>query len=265
MNMSILKMIKEYLKDTMKKAGFKVEGQRYVRVINEQLYQYIIFQGSSGGNQFTINVGIDTLLDKEIESGKCSFATMRLGMLLGQGDVWWTYTEESAMEVVGILSNFLLPKLDECSTYESMYKAMSKYINYLSDTEKEEMNFAFNLYLTKRYNPLTMLCIKLGEYDSALICVKNEINWKKDWMEHYLIDMDRLIAEATIKKYREEWIRSKEECLSKGQKELQELSMIEEKIHKKDCGDVISQMNKTEAQNLENLKKYICYTRKSNF
>ena len=220
MNMSILKMIKEYLKDTMKKAGFKVEGQRYVRVINEQLYQYIIFQGSSGGNQFTINVGIDTLLDKEIESGKCSFATMRLGMLLGQGDVWWTYTEESAMEVVGIISNFLLPKLDECSTYESMYKAMSKYINYLSDTEKEEMNFEFNLYLTKRYNPLTMLCIKLGEYDSALICVKNEINWKKDWMEHYLIDMDRLIAETTIKKYREEWIRSKEECLSKAQKEL---------------------------------------------
>lgn len=144
MNMSILKMIKEYLKDTMKKAGFKVEGQRYVRVINEQLYQYIIFQGSSGGNQFTINVGIDTLLDKEIESGKCSFATMRLGMLLGQGDVWWTYTEESAMEVVGILSNFLLPKLDECSTYESMYKAMSKYINYLSDTARVKTTVMYN-------------------------------------------------------------------------------------------------------------------------
>ena len=56
MNMSILKMIKEYLKDTMKKAGFKVEGQRYVRVINEQLYQYIIFQGTEQDIKILQNV-----------------------------------------------------------------------------------------------------------------------------------------------------------------------------------------------------------------
>lgn len=244
----------------MKKSGFKIEGQRYVRVVNKQLFQYVEFQGSSGGEQFTVNIGIDCLFDKEIVNGKCSFESMRLGMIFGKGDIWWYYTDDSAKEVAHIITDFLLPILDDCSTYSRVYQIIEKHINYIPDTDKGKDDFALELYLSKRYNPLIMLCIKLEEYDNALVCLNNYINQTKALMENHSAYLEKMIEETPSPQYKEKWIQMKAECITDGQNKLQKLNILKDKILKKDCSDVIDMMNETETKNLDNLKKYLYET-----
>ena len=58
MNKNFLKEIKINLKELMKENHFLINGQAYIRIVNKQVLQIIDFQGFSGGDRFTVNIGI---------------------------------------------------------------------------------------------------------------------------------------------------------------------------------------------------------------
>ena len=118
MNKLFLKEVKNNLKVLMKDNHFLIKGQSYIRIVNRQILQIVNFQGHSGGNEFTINVGIEPLCVYEYSG--ISNPIMRIGSLFFNRDKWWNYTEESKEEVIDLIKNKLLPLLDSLSDYKTI-------------------------------------------------------------------------------------------------------------------------------------------------
>ena len=97
-----IKKIKVQLRPELKKAGFKVKGGQYVRVTPGKVLQCFSFQRFSDGTKFTVNIGITPLYE---EGCRWFIEPMRLGQIIGEGDRWWSGSEEAVSEVVSLISN----------------------------------------------------------------------------------------------------------------------------------------------------------------
>ncbi len=263
MNRIILKQIKEILSAPMKQAGFKTNGQRYKRVVNRQIFQCVEFQGGMSGSEFTVNVYVGGLYNAESVNEWLPAHSARLGQLLDGRDKWWPYTEEAAKEVSAVILDYLLPLLDEYSTYEDKHRIVVQYVKDDPDPDRQEndvprIRSGLSCYGSYDYS----LCILQGDYDNALICLRN---CRKDMDSSSQTNIDwltRCIAETTSRKYKKEWTLSVERMKRERQEEFDRLNLLEEKIRNRDCSELLAQMKETEAKNLENLKKLLCEGKK---
>lgn len=255
MDKTTLKQIKGNLKPCMKAAGFKTEGQWYVRVTNRQICQIINFQGFSGGDCFTVNIGIHPLCAEEITNYKYHNLDIRIGMLMGKGDTWWNYTKESANQVAQIISELVLPVLERCSSYEALLAVADK------DRIAKETDplFAPLSVISEHmwYGTLFYLSIAMGAYDKAAFYLEKQIAAQRDTAEENLKWYDLVISEATTESAKADWLEKKEENLQFFQKKIDRLLAMKEQLKQGNWGGILDEIAQNEKAGLENLSKYV--------
>ena len=240
MDKTTLKQIKENLKPHMKAAGFKTEGQWYVRVTNRQICQIINFQGSSGGDCFTVNIGIYPLCAEAITNYKYLNLDIRIAEFMGKADTWWNYTKESADQVAQILSELVLPVLERCTSYEALFA--------VTDTVISEHMW---------YGTLFYLSMANGEYEKAAFYLEKQIAAQRDTAEENLKWYDLVISEATTESAKADWLVKKEEYFQFFQKDIDRLLAMKEQLKQGNCSGILDKIAQNEKAGLENLSKYV--------
>ena len=234
MDKTTLKRIKENLKSDMKEAGFKTEGSWYIRVVNRQMCQTIDFQGSLGRNCFTFNIGIHPLCDEKFRNYKeYSNRDERIGILMGQGDTWWSYTQESADQVSEIIRNLVLPLFAKCSSYETLFQTMEE-----NRPEKKDRTNPFAVI--SEHMPLSTLfhlSMMAGAYEKALFYLQKDLEQTED----------------SIKEKKER----KEACPEYLQETSNCLYAQKEKLQKNDTEEILQRLTQNEEVSLLNLAKYV--------
>jgi len=209
MTKPVIKQIFANIKDAMKEKGFKKEGQTYIRVVNGQVCQSVNFQGFSGGDRFTLNVGLNPLCANIIANPKFIPAFIRIGYLLGTGDKWWDYTNESVNTVTDIILNILLPFFDRCDTYQGIFEEIKDEISPDPHKSYNLFNAKTALYICIRSH-LHVVCISVGEYDKAIDCITHMLHFYEDSAPERAIELNNLAnniktgnIDRVLKKYRE--------------------------------------------------------------
>lgn len=259
MDKTTLKQIKENLKPHMKTAGFKTEGQWYVRVTNRQICQIINFQGFSGGDSFTVNIGIHPLCAEEITNYKYRNLDIRIAELMGKGDTWWNYTKESADQVAQIIVELVLPVLERCSSYEALLAVADK-DRIAKEVAKENDSLFTPLSVVSehmRYGTLFYLSIAMSAYDKAAFYLEKEIAATRDSAEENQKWYDLVISESTTESIKADWLEKKKENLQFFQKEIDRLLTVEEKLKQENYSEILDEIAQSEKASLENLSKYV--------
>ncbi len=259
MDKTTLKQIKENLKPHMKTAGFKTEGQWYVRVTNRQICQIINFQGFSGGDSFTVNIGIHPLCAEEITNYKYLNLDIRIGVLMGKGDTWWNYTKESADQVAQIIVELVLPVLERCSSYEALLAIADK-DRIAKEIEKEtDPLFAPLSAISEHmwYGTLFYLSMTMDTCDKAAFYLEKQIAAQRDTAEENLKWYDLVISEATTESAKADWLVKKEEYFQFFQKDIDRLLAMKEQLKQGNYSGILDKIAQNEKAGLENLSKYV--------
>lgn len=222
MNKEIIKQINANIKVMMKEKGFKKEGQTYLRIINGQVYQSVGFQGFSSGDSFTLNIGLSPLCARKVPNYKLFWANIRIGLLLGKGDVWWEYTDESVEIVTDIILNFLLPFFDRCDTYQGFFNEIKNEITSEPYEGFDLTNGTTALYICTR-EELHWVCIKVGAYDKAIQCLNSSIKISEENSSEVDVELRNLVK----------------------------------KIENKDMDSILNELEENEISNISSLKKYV--------
>lgn len=222
MNEEVIKQINANIKSSMKEKGFKKEGLRYLRIVNGQIFQSVGFQGYSGGDRFTLNIGLSAICDRKVPNYKYFPDSIRIGLLLGKGDTWWEYTDRSVETITDIILNFLLPLFDRCDTYQGFYDEIKNEITSEPYEGFDLTNGTTALYILTR-GRLHWLCIKVGAYDDAVKCLKSVIHIQEDNSSETAVELRALVK----------------------------------RIENNDVDSILNELEDNEASNLICLKKYV--------
>lgn len=224
MNKDIIKQIKTTIKVPMKNAGFKVDGRGYSRIINDTIFQSFDFQGSLGGDRFTINIGITPLITEKITSHTSFWNYMRIGTLMMTNDIWWPYTEESVNEVADIILNTVLPHFEQCSTYEGILKY---YGNIASScrarNDKRNPELTVINITPSRY--ILGACVRTDNYEILPDYIQAPLDFYENELQNPSPGWDSEHTKSIIanwKKRTEEYLAQDKEVLRKQMKENEE-------------------------------------------
>ena len=243
---AVIKEIRDRIKPVLKEMGFKTKGAHYVRVANGEMVQCFGFQGFSSGTDFTINLGIYPLCDPHCHT---LWEYIRIDQILGQGSIWWPYCEESIDIVSDVIIDKLLVVLNQCDSYLGCYnsvesgivkKSSDDYLHVLGNTNLPDI-----LYYCLRENKLLELCIRLGKWEKAKICIDNQImscNLSKEQVKE---------LSDSIDEYKKSFVKEMDE-------KIIEYEELRHKIINNDVEDLINSVETAEATNAELLKKYFC-------
>lgn len=209
MNKEIIKQIKEVIKSPMKNAGFKVDGQGYVRVVNGIICQSFDFQGSMSGEGFTINIGVNPLFDKRINAVRDFRNYIRIGNLLLKGDIWWSYTEETVKEVADIITDKLLPFFEQCSTFEGMLSFYEGLIS-VCQSENAQTPIALAVISATPLNYILGECIRTENDELASGFVKTLEDYYMQKTEDPSPYCDEMIAKAKNDEEKQYWVQQKQ-------------------------------------------------------
>lgn len=189
MDRETLKLLKAELKDDMKQRGFKTEGQWYMRLSNAEIYQAIYIQGSSGGDEFTVNIYLDAACSGNTQK-RIYGVPIRLGALAHGGrDHWWDYSESSAKDVAEQMRKLAFPFLDICTTYRGMFE----FVKHIIDGAEDEL--PRKIFYKLDTEEWVRILVKLSELEYCKRVLNNSIQmWseraKKDANDPYYLARD---------------------------------------------------------------------------
>lgn len=249
-----IRQIREQIKELMKENGFHMASQRYIRVTEKQICQVFGFQEHTNGELFTINVGITGLCECDMQS---FFPEgIRIGMIMGKGDVWWKYNNEGVQEAVKAIMYDMMPLLEKCSTYEGFYHLIEEQIDLTPNIDRDFTNLEVRLYLSKGPEALFRLCMKLGEYEKAALTIQKNINDVEWGVKKNVECYDEMIENTGVQKYIDQWVKDKDLCRENGKKEVSRLMALKERVQQGDYADILKDLADTEEKNLANMKRY---------
>ena len=255
MNKEFLKQLKNSLKDIMKENNFKINGQSYVRIINKQIIQNINFQGFSGGDSFTINMGITPICSYELPC--LPNPLIRIGNLFCGGDKGWNYSENSLDEVIDIIKSKVLPLLNKLSDYDKIYEELKTEIDEIPRENKSWSNKKTILYYSIGENSMFWLCIRNNDYDKCRILLKNQKKVNENWLNSCLESSERDIKNTQSKKKKKIFEDYKKNYIEIAKKESIRIENLEELLNNKEFEKLISITKEFEEKNLNTLKKYV--------
>lgn len=172
----ILKSIKANIKDDMKSLNFKIKGNRFERITNDEIIQELEFQGNSQGDEFTININI-VPVNKDIPFINRS---LRISQYVSNAPQWWKYTDESVKEVENTIKNQIIPIFIKLSTLEGLFDFITQ-PDILNDYEelmklRQNINKNPELYLNQfksiEMKPGLCLLDRYGSTEAIHICEK---------------------------------------------------------------------------------------------
>ena len=172
----ILKSIKANIKDDMKSLNFKIKGNRFERITNDEIIQELEFQGNSQGDEFTININI-VPVNKDIPFINRS---LRISQYVSNAPQWWKYTDESVKEVENTIKNQIIPIFIKLSTLEGIFDFITQ-PDILNDYEelmklRQNINKNPELYLNQfksiEMKPGLCLLDRYGSTEAIHICEK---------------------------------------------------------------------------------------------
>lgn len=260
MEKACIKKIRANIKKPLASAGFKTEGKRYIRVVNGQMCQAFEFQGFSSGECFTVNVNIFGLCEREIYQGNVKFLPlhMRIGFLLGVGDTWWDYSDESAEKVTGVILNELLPIFDRVNTYEALLHEVEEQLVDIPNEKRNPCEMSTYLFLNKFWGNMSAVCMAVGDYDKALFCVDNHMKHIEAAHRTRVEDLQNNIEQTgNFSQYRKEFEHYLEEENNSFEKGMSFYSSIKSKLVNKEYDGLSGMLRATEEKNLACLRKYI--------
>jgi len=250
-----IRQIRENIKELMDENGFHTTGGRYIRVTNGQVCQLFGFQGHTDGKHFTINVGITSLCECDMQN---YFPQgIRIGMIMGKGDVWWEYNKEGEQEAVKAIMYDLLPLLEKCSTYEGFYRLMENQMDLTPNIDRDFTELEVRLFLSKPLEHLFRLCMKLGHYEKAILCIQKQINDVEWGVKRDVECFNEMIQNTAVQKYIDQWVADREKRRQSGQVEVDRLTAIINKVKNDDYADITADLEATEQKNLTNMKQYM--------
>lgn len=249
-----IKCIKENIKDTMKEMGFKVKGQSYIRIINNQIYQVINFQRSVSGNRFTVNIGILPICSNEV-----SFINpfLRIGDFISGIDVWYDYSEDSVQEVVDVINENVLPVLKTLTTYEEFYLDIESSLDNKLNSVNNARDYKSAIINTSGMINLFWLCFKNNKYDKCIEVLEWEKKDIKSWLDRCL-EVDNEYKKNTTS---EKFIRKIEENDNKlkalAKERTSEVDNLYTLLENKEIEKLASMVDKIEQTSLKKYKKYV--------
>lgn len=251
-----IKKIKENIRTQMKAAGFKTEGLRYIRITKRQVLQIFGFQGSSGGDCFTVNIGVTPLFSRKAEDIKNFSCFLRIGHFLKQGDKWWPYTGESESEVTAILLEKLLPFLDECGTYDGFFRYCGNLIN--SQLDEENSNNDNNILLCSIASAdIFGICVRYDRKDYITSYVNSRTRDFREGAEMNSKAFDELLAKPELSANRDFYLEQRERALRDFETKITGLKQQAETFLSKTPDEIRQLQDEITEANCELLKKYI--------
>ena len=260
MEKACIKKIRTNIKKPLASAGFKSEGKRYIRVVNRQICQAFEFQGFSSGDCFTINLCIFGLCEREIYQGNVKFLPlhMRIGFLLGVGDTWWDYSDESAEKVTGVILNELLPIFDRVNTYEALLHEVEEQLVDIPNEKRNPCEMSTYLFMNKLWGNMSAVCMAVGDYDRALFCVDNHMKHIEAAHRTRVEDLQNNIEQAgEFSPYKKDFEHYLEEENNLFEKELSHYSSVRSKLVNREYDELSRMLNAIEEKNLSCFTKYI--------
>ena len=200
------------------------------------------------------------MCEREIYQGNVKFLPLhlRIGFLLGVGDTWWDYSDESAEKVTGVILNELLPIFDRVNTYDALLHEVK---DQLVDIPKEQRNpcdTSTYLFLNKFWGNISVICMAAGDYNKALFCVENHMKHMEAAHRTRVEDLQNNIAQTgDFSQYRKEFEHYLEEENNSFEKEMSHYSFIKSKLVNKEYDGLLEMLKTTEKKNLTCLRKYI--------
>lgn len=257
MNKLFLKELKSSLKTLMKENHFLVNGQAYIRVINNQILQTIDFQGFSGGDRFTVNIGIIPICADEFKSVP-THGGIRIGTLFFNGDKWWEYSNDSINEITDTIENKLLPLLDKLSSYENIYNELKKEISNIPRKERDwnDINTVIH-YSSIGDECLFWLCLRNNDYNGCKILLDNLKNENLNWLNSCLKSCEENIKNTQIIKYKKMFEEYKNNYIELARKASNKYENLEKLLDNNEIEKMKTITNEYEAKNLITLEKYI--------
>ena len=243
------------VKATMNQNGFKREGIWYIRLMNREIYQHIHFQGSSYGEQFTVNIGIEPVCISEIKNYHDVFSTIRLGRFRYERDEWWNYESEALNEVIDTIENDAVPLLQSITSYEEFYKALAPLSNSSTDIASAAPRHLDIFYSFQ--HQLFNICIVLGQYDDAARQLDISLEAIEEGHANRLASFKMSAQEYKDTKYAESFQESIDDELDWHRTRLAAIADQKNKLANGEYDALLAVINQIEQQNLDTLKKYI--------
>lgn len=250
----IIKSIKDNIKNQMKEMKFKVKGQNYIRIVNNQVYQAINFQRSVSGDRFTINIAILPIFAGD---SYFLFPHIRIGEFISGVDVWYDYSEESVHEVVDVINKKILPVMNFLTTYERLYMEIESALDNKLNLDNNERNYKSAIVNTSGMINLFWLCFKNNKYDRCKKILEWEKNDIKKWLDRCLeVDNEykkNAISERFIKKIEE----NDNKLMALAHKRTSDVDNLYILLENNEIEKLTAMVDRIEKINLEKYKKFL--------
>ena len=253
MKKEYLKEIKSSLKEQMKLMHFKIKGQNFIRVVNNQIYQVVNFQGSASGNKFTVNIGIFPIFTNE---GSLINPFLRIGDFISGIDVWYDYSEDSVHEVVDVISNKVLPVLDSLTTYEKLYFDVESELDNKLNSVDNVRNYKFAIINTSGMINLFWLCFKNNRYDKCKQILELEKENIKNWLDRCLEVQDEFKKNTASERFIKKIEENKSKLVSLAQERTKFVDNLYMLLENNDIKKLTSIIDEIQFNNLKKFKKF---------
>ena len=167
MQRKIMQEMNKLLKPNLSVLRFQHKGQWYRRIVGNQIYQTLNFQGGMDGIRFTVNIDILPLFCNNIFN-----SSMRIGNFIDGRDIWWYY-DKGIDEALQVVKEKVIPVFDEITSYEKLYETICEFIKNKPTTIT---NYKNGLYFELRPLNIFWLCVKLNKINECHICLENSLN-----------------------------------------------------------------------------------------
>jgi len=254
MNKIILKEIKTNLKEVMKEKHFISKGQSYFRIINKQIFQGINFQGSSGGDKFTVNITITPLCSNELPCEPNPL--IRIGQIFCNGDKWWEYGEDSVNDVIDIIKNKVLPLFEKLSDYRKIYEELKNEINDIPREKKNWTDMKTVLYYSIGEGSCFWLCFRENDYSRCKVLLKKLKEENLKILNINLEYWEKVIKDTQSKKYKEKFEENKKRDIESAKKISNKIELLEKLLENNEIEKLKMITNEYETKNLIILEKY---------